>query len=149
MWKLNYQFSDLIIICEKGQTSISAHKIVLAAASPILKQKLLTTDTLYLPDISRDEVQSILEDLYKGSQRSAKRLENLVCGSKNTVSRTWKRELEQSSDFNSAKKQKTTGPVYLNYLPNEIIFHILSFLPTTDILRKVACVSQQLKDNFR
>ena len=124
----------------------SAHKIVLAAASPNLKQKLLTTDTLYLPDICREEVQSILEDLYKGSQRSAKRLENLVCVSKNTVSRTWKRELEQSSDFNSAKKQKTTGPVYLNYLPNEIICHILSYLPTTDILQKVACVSQQFWD---
>ena len=146
MWELRYKVDDLTIYCDGTESCVPGHKIVLmAAASPILREKLQIATALCFPDTSKAVLESILEELYKGSQKAARRLESLpyFFFSKGMLSRTWKRELEQPSDLNPAKKQKTTKPVFLNSLPIEIICHILSYLTTTDILQKVACVSKQ------
>jgi hypothetical protein len=65
----NSSFADVKIICSDG--SAWAHRLILAAVSPVLKNLLLSVDhddvaTLYLPQLSRGHLALVLDYVYRG-----------------------------------------------------------------------------------
>lgn len=72
-WFMCDTFADMTIICEKGQ-SVKAHRLVLAAASPLVKRLLEDYDstftgnnvTLQMPDIKESHMRIVLTFLYTG-----------------------------------------------------------------------------------
>merc|ERR1712223_82676 len=62
-------FADVKIICADG--SAWAHRLVLAAVSPVLRQLLLSVEgddvaTLYLPQLSKYHLSLVLDYVYRG-----------------------------------------------------------------------------------
>lgn len=72
-WFMCETFADMTIICEKGQT-VQAHRLVLAAASPLVKRLLEDGDappagsnvTIQLPDVRESHMKTVLTFLYSG-----------------------------------------------------------------------------------
>ena len=62
-------FADVTLICE-DQTQLTAHKVVLGACSPVLRDILLKNPhphpLIYLSGINQYEMQSILQFMYLG-----------------------------------------------------------------------------------
>ena len=125
LWELREEFTDAILICNNGQSIFRAHKIFLAAASPFLRNLLLKSNTLFFPQTSKSELESILESIYKGDPDSV-----LKVG-----------KLEKSSISQKPKKSAT-----VTQLPPELLVNIFSFLPTTSILQNIALVSKQFNN---
>ena len=125
LWELREEFTDAILICNNGQTTFRAHKIFLAAASPFLRNLLLKSNTMFFPQTSKSELESILESIYKGDPDSV-----LKVG-----------KLEKSSISQKPKKSAT-----VTQLPPELLVNIFSFLPTTSILQNIALVSKQFNN---
>ena len=125
MWELREEFTDVVLICNNGQTTFRAHKIFLAAASPFLRNLLLKSDKMSFPKISKSEMESILESIYKGEPDSLTKLAKLE-----TLLATPKQRI----------------PASITSLPPEVLCNILSFLPTQTVLHKVAFVSKQFRE---
>ena len=166
MWKLRDEWTDLSIICDNGQSEIRAHKFVLSAASTLLNIKLVYSDKLNLPLVSKSELESILESIYTSDANSGtniSQLETFMLNDIEKIGDTSKKQREEDISSKSAKlqrfcsnsiqikkscsnstKQQNTSPVpSLSMLPNEVKSHILSYLPTKEILTKIACLSKQ------
>ena len=58
-------FADVTLVCDDGR-QIRAHKVVLGASSPILKNMLITEDTsiIVLKGVALEEMNSILQFIY-------------------------------------------------------------------------------------
>ena len=121
-WELRHEFVDTVINCENGQSTFSAHKIILAAASPILREILRSSNILTFPDVSKCDMESVIESIYKRSPDSF-----LKVG-----------KLEKS--LATRKTKKSTS---IEQLPPEVLVNIFSFLSTTDLLNNIALVSNQ------
>ena len=132
LWKLQDQFSDLKIVCDNGKSVLTAHRAVLAAVCPELKTQLGTTTKFLLPDFSSSEIQLLLKNVYNGCLNSAQKLQVIL---------TQVVALEDSPPSNL--EPHTTN---LCSLPNEILCHILAYLPTRDVLTNVALVSTRFRD---
>ena len=166
MWKLRDEWTDLSIICDNEQSQIRAHKFVLSAASTLLNIKLVYSDKLNLPLVSKSELESILESIYTSDANSGtnvSQLETFMLNDIEKIGDTSKKQREEDISSKSAKlqrfcsnsiqikkscsnstKQQNTSPVpSLSMLPNEVKSHILSYLPTKEILTKIACLSKQ------
>merc|ERR1719427_1732456 len=65
-------FADVTLVCD-DQIQIPAHKFVLSAFSPVLKNLLLNNPhshpLLYLRGVKQQELQSILQFMYLGESR--------------------------------------------------------------------------------
>ena len=124
-WELRHEFVDTFINCENGQSTFKAHKIILAAASPILREILKSSNILTFPDVSTYEMESVIESIYNGSSDSVLK----VC------------KLEKS--LASQKPRKSAA---VTQLPPEVLVNIFSFLPTTSLLKSIALVSKQFNN---
>ena len=62
-------FADVTLVCE-DQTQLTAHKVVLGACSPVLRDILLNNPhphpLIYLSGVKQYEMQSILQFMYLG-----------------------------------------------------------------------------------
>ena len=132
LWKLRHQFSDLTIVCDNGKSILTVHKVVLAAVCPALASQLDTTNTLHLPDLSSSEVGLVLESAYNGCPDAAAKLQVILAQS-----------VSAKNSQPSISEPKTT---HLCLLPTEILCHILSYLPTRDVLANVALISTRFYD---
>ena len=150
MWKLRHQYYDVTIICNQSKLRLTAHKVVLAAVCPALEAQLASTSTFCITDLSTCEVRSLLKCVYNGCQNSAAKLQVILAKavfhtdsqpSMPQASLAQVVHLEDSQPSNSEPKK-----IHLFDLPNEILCHILSFLPTTEILTNVALVSTRFCD---
>ena len=121
LWELREEFTDAILICNNGQTTFRAHKIFLAAASPFLRNLLLKSNTMFFPQTSKSELESILESIYKGDPDSV-----LKVG-----------KLEKSSISQRPRKSAS-----VTQLPPEVLVNIFSFLPN-NITSQKYCFSLQ------
>ena len=69
LWDLKDNFSDVFISCNDGKHKIPAHKIILAASSPLFANLLAqspTTEEICLDSLTKSEVEDILQFVYKG-----------------------------------------------------------------------------------
>ncbi|XKL62428.1 hypothetical protein PGB90_002261 [Kerria lacca] len=71
-WFLCDTFADMTIICEKGQL-VRGHRLVLAAASPLVKRLLEESDissenavVIQMPDVKESHMKTVLTFLYTG-----------------------------------------------------------------------------------
>jgi len=53
-------------LCENGKSELKAHRILLAAVSPVLRMKVEKSSIIVLPEHNRSDVLSLLEFIYKG-----------------------------------------------------------------------------------
>jgi len=60
LWPLRRQFHDLDIICDGGKSKVRCHKIILAAASDLLREELEGKDQIHL-DATAKEVKKIIK----------------------------------------------------------------------------------------
>jgi hypothetical protein len=67
LWKLREEFTDATIFADNSKFGIRVHKFILAAASPYFRVKLKKRRTVRLPEFSQDDLQMILEYIYKGN----------------------------------------------------------------------------------
>jgi hypothetical protein len=67
LWKLRDEFTDATIFANNCKVGIKVHKFILAAASPYLRIRLKNSQTVRLPEFSQDDLQMILEYIYKGN----------------------------------------------------------------------------------
>ena len=124
LWDVRSDFSDVILICGKDEEKIPAHKIILAASSIFFREILPTTNEVKLPEISRTELEHILEFIYSGQTTILER--DLKCFTHN------------------AEKLKIKGlPKDVPRLMPEILVKIFGHLTTQDLLKNVALVSKQ------
>ena len=124
-WELRHEFVDTFINCENGQSTFKAHKIILAAASPILREILKSSNILTFPDVSTCEMESAIESIYKGSSDSILKVGKLE---------------------KSLASQKPRKSAAVTQLPPEVLVNIFSFLPTTSLLKSIALVSKQFNN---
>ena len=122
LWELREEFTDIIIICDNGQSTFKAHKIFLAAASTFLRNQVLTSDKLCFPSICKYDMETILESIYKGDPEMVIKVS----------------QLEKTLYLKKPRISNT-----ITSLPPEVLCKIISFLPTLDLLKKVALVSKQ------
>jgi hypothetical protein len=66
IWDLRDDFTDVLILCENGRSDLKAHKIVLAAVSPLFRMKVEKSSILVLPEHNKADILSLLEFIYKG-----------------------------------------------------------------------------------
>ncbi len=66
LWDLRDDFTDVLILCENGKSELKAHKIVLAAVSPLFRMKVEKSSILILPEHNKSDILSLLEFIYKG-----------------------------------------------------------------------------------
>jgi hypothetical protein len=67
LWKLKEEFTDATIFANNCKIGIRVHKFILASASPYFRDQLKTRQTVRLPEFSQDDLQMILEYIYKGN----------------------------------------------------------------------------------
>ena len=65
-WRDENYGTDATFQCTDGQ--VSAHRLILAAASPLLKEVMSQDDqvVIFLPEVSSKVMKSILDLVYKG-----------------------------------------------------------------------------------
>ena len=122
LWDLREEFTDIIIICDNGQSTFKAHKIFLAASSTFLRNQVLTSDKLCFPSICKYDMETILESIYKGDPEMVIKVS----------------QLEKTLYLKKPRISNT-----ITSLPPEVLCKIISFLPILDLLKKVALVSKQ------
>ena len=67
LWSLKDEYTDVVIIINNGKCQIGAHKIILSAASDFFRKLLKEeNESILLPDVSRQEMNFILELIYRG-----------------------------------------------------------------------------------
>ena len=147
------EFTDVVVVC--GTSTVRAHKIVLAAASPLFKSKLMKKNKLRLKNLNQEEFESVIEFIYKGrlricSQNYHPRFQEIAEQLSLTVltSKKGKRSSNQNTEP-LAKKQRISSlcsPLNIGALPPEVLSKILSWLPTNDLLENAALVSKQFHD---
>jgi hypothetical protein len=128
LWKLKEEFTDATVFANNCKFGIKVHKFILAAASPYFREQLKNRQTVRLPKFSQDDLQMILEYIYKGNiQIEADNLKRFQEKAKflsidiPTTSRKGKPSSETSSEINTEtssgpmrKKQKLSGPLRKN-----------------------------------
>ena len=71
-WRQNKEFTDVILACEDGQ-QVEAHKVILAASSPvfgdILRRNKHIHPLIYMRGLKSDDLSAIIDFLYRGETR--------------------------------------------------------------------------------
>jgi hypothetical protein len=67
LWSLKDEYTDVVIIINNGKCQIGAHKIILSAASEFFRKLFKEeNDSISLPEVSRQDMNFILELIYRG-----------------------------------------------------------------------------------
>jgi hypothetical protein len=67
LWRLRDEFTDATIFANNSKDGIKVHKLILAAASPYLQRELKKSETVRLTQIDLEDLQLIIEYIYKGN----------------------------------------------------------------------------------
>ena len=76
------EFSDVTLVCEDGH-QLEAHKLILVASSPfflnLLKKSRHPHPLIYMKGIKFEELQAMVDFLYRGEANVFKRIFSLHC----------------------------------------------------------------------
>ena len=137
-WELRNSFCDVSIHHDAG--TLRANKIILASVSDFFRTELETKSEIKVPGISGTELQSLLEFIYKGELTVAasdlKRFQQ--------IAHQFSIELNIAAD--EIQDESSGKQVGLLDLQPELLFKILSFLPTSELLTNVAQVSKKFNN---
>jgi hypothetical protein len=119
---------------------LRANKIILASVSNFFRTELETKSEIKVPGIGETELQSLLEFIYKGELTVAvndlKRFQQ--------IAHQFSIELNIAAD--EIQDESSGKQVGLLDLQPELLFKILSFLPTSELLTNVAQVSKKFNN---
>ena len=148
LWPHRREFSDVDIVCNDGQTKLSAHKIILASVSEFFKSELKDKSEIHL-DASVEDCRKLLQLIYLGKTTLNK--SDSAHFQKDVIEKYKIEEiLDESSSSKAAEnddtkegsdKEENVGAKF-DDLPPEIMMKIFSHLRTQDLLVNVAPVSK-------
>ena len=136
LWAKRSASTDVTLVC-KNLEKVRAHKFVLEAGSDYFLDNIGTRETLELSLITKEELEVFLEFLYTGQVRI------------NFDSQNYDQDrLDEVADLLKIAWWPKCSDRFKS-LPNEIIFMILNFMTTFQLLRVVSLVSKRFRDFVR
>ena len=133
LWAKRSASTDVTLVC-KNLEEVRAHRFILEAGSDYFRDNLEAIETFELPLITKQELEVILEFLYTGQVRI------------NFDSQSYNQDrLDEVADLLKIAWWPKCSDRFKT-LPNEVIFMILNFMTTFQLLRVVSLVSKRFRD---